>query len=103
VLNSLDADISVIDPVSWTEVKRIPTGKEPHHLYMTPDEKSIIVANALADSLTFVDPRTATIQKTVRGDRGSVPPALLARHEVAGHAPATACSTWTCTSGTART
>ncbi|HET8747642.1 MAG TPA: YncE family protein [Ramlibacter sp.] len=67
VLNSLDADISVIDPVSWKEVKRLPTGKEPHHLYMTPDESSIIVANALADSLTFVDPRTATIQKTVRG------------------------------------
>jgi hypothetical protein len=27
---------------------RIPTGKEPHHLYLTPDEKSIIVANARA-------------------------------------------------------
>ncbi|GAB3646111.1 YVTN family beta-propeller repeat protein [Ramlibacter alkalitolerans] len=67
VLNSLDADISVIDPVTWKEIKRLPTGKEPHHLYMTPDEKSIIVANALADSLTFVDPRTATIQRTVRG------------------------------------
>jgi YVTN family beta-propeller protein len=67
VLNSLDADVSVIDPSSWREIKRIPTGKEPHHLYMTPDEKSIIVANALADSLTFIDPRTAEIQKVVRG------------------------------------
>lgn len=67
VLNSLDADISVIDPVTWREIKRIPTGKEPHHLYMSPDEKSILVANALADSLTFIDPRTAEIQKTVRG------------------------------------
>lgn len=67
VLNSLDADVSVIDPASWREVKRIRTGKEPHHLYMTPDEKSIIVANALADSLTFIDPRTAEIQKEVRG------------------------------------
>ena len=67
VLNSLDADVSVIDPVSWREIKRIPTGKEPHHLYMTPDEKSILVANALADSLTFIDPRTAQIQKIVRG------------------------------------
>jgi YVTN family beta-propeller protein len=67
VLNSLDADISVIDPATWKEIKRIPTGKEPHHLYLTPDEKSLIVANALADSLTFVDPRTAEIQKTVRG------------------------------------
>lgn len=67
VLNSLDADVSVIDPSNWREIKRIPTGKEPHHLYMTPDEKSLIVANALADSLTFIDPRTAEVQKTIRG------------------------------------
>ncbi|MFM7005605.1 MAG: YncE family protein, partial [Limnohabitans sp.] len=43
VLNSLDGNVSVIDPVTWAETKRIPTGKEPHHLYMTPDEKSVIV------------------------------------------------------------
>ena len=66
VLNSKDADVSVIDPVSWKEIKRFPTGKEPHHLYMTPDEKSLIIANALGDSLTFVDPRTAEVQRTVR-------------------------------------
>ena len=67
VLNSLDADVSVIDPVTWREVKRLPTGKEPHHLYLTPDEKSVIVANAGSDSLTFIDPRTAEIQRTIRG------------------------------------
>ena len=67
VLNSLDASGSVIDPVQWKEVRRLPTGKEPHHLYMTPDEKSVIVANALGDSLTFIDPRTAEIQRVVRG------------------------------------
>jgi len=67
VLNSLDADVSVIDPTTWREIKRIPTGKEPHHLYMSPDEKSILVANALADSITFIDPRTAEVQKIVRG------------------------------------
>ena len=67
VLNSLDADVSVIDPVSWREIRRLPTGKEPHHLYMTPDEKSLIVANALSDSLTFIDPHTAQIQRTVPG------------------------------------
>ncbi len=59
VLNSLDGNVSVIDPVTWKEKKRIPTGKEPHHLYLTPDEKSVIVANAMSDSLTFIDPRTA--------------------------------------------
>ena len=66
VLNSLSADIAVVDPVSFTVVKRIPTGKEPHHLYLSPDEKSLIVANALGDSLTFVDPRTAEVQRVVR-------------------------------------
>ena len=66
VLNSLDANISMIDPKTWSETKRIPTGKEPHHLYLTPDEKSFIVANALGDSLTFIDPKTGDIQRTVR-------------------------------------
>ncbi|MFN3861567.1 MAG: YncE family protein [Roseateles sp.] len=67
VLNSLSADIAVVDPASFSVVKRIPTGKEPHHLYLSPDEKSLIVANALGDSLTFVDPRTAEVQRVVRG------------------------------------
>ena len=66
VLNSLDASVSVVDPKSWKEVRRIATGKEPHHLYLSPDEKSVIVANALGDSLTFIDPRTAQVQRTVR-------------------------------------
>lgn len=67
VLNSLDASVSVINPQTWTETKRIATGKQPHHLYLTPDEKSVIVANALSDSLTFIDPKTAEVQRTVRG------------------------------------
>ncbi len=67
VLNSLDATISVIDPRSWTETRRIPTGKEPHHLYLSPDERSLLVANALSDSLTLVDPVTAQVQRTITG------------------------------------
>lgn len=67
VLNSLEASVSLVDPVAWKELRRFPTGKEPHHLYLTPDEKSLIIANALGDSLLFVDPRTGDTQKTVRG------------------------------------
>ena len=67
VLNSLEDSVSVINPLTWTEIKRIDTGKQPHHLYLTPDEKSVIVANALSDSLTFIDPKTAEVQRTVRG------------------------------------
>lgn len=65
VLNSLDANVSIIDPVTFKEVKRLPTGKEPHHLYLSPDEKSLIVANALSDSLTLVDPKTGVIQRVI--------------------------------------
>lgn len=67
VLNSLEDSVSVINPATMTEIKRIETGKQPHHLYLTPDEKSVIVANALSDSLTFIDPKTAEVQRTVRG------------------------------------
>ena len=67
VLNSLDDSVSVINPANWSEIKRIDTGKQPHHLYLTPDEKSIIVANALSDSLTFIDPKSAQVQRVVRG------------------------------------
>ncbi|MBC7701676.1 MAG: YncE family protein, partial [Massilia sp.] len=62
-LNSLDATISIIDPVSFKEIRRVPTGKEPHHLYLSPDEKSLIVANALSDSLTLIDPKTGEVQR----------------------------------------
>lgn len=67
VLNSLDASVSVVDPLRFVEVQRIPTGKEPHHLYLSPDEKSLLVANALGDTLTFIDPLTAQVQRTVSG------------------------------------
>jgi len=67
VLNSLDATVSVVDPVNWSEKLRIPTGKEPHHLYLSPDESSLIVANSAGDSLTFLNPRTAEVQRVVYG------------------------------------
>ena len=67
VLNSMDATISVIDPERFAELRRIPTGKEPHHLYLAPDEKSLLVANAMSDSLTLVDPQTGAVQRTLTG------------------------------------
>ena len=67
VLNSQDADVSLIDPVSFKQIRRLPTGKEPHHLYLAPDEKTLIVANATSNSLTFIDPVTGTVQRTITG------------------------------------
>ena len=66
VLNSLDATISVVDGASFKEIRRVPTGKEPHHFYLSPDEKSLIVANATGNTLSFIDPATGEVQRTVR-------------------------------------
>jgi YVTN family beta-propeller protein len=65
VLNSQDADVSVIDPATFTQTRRLPTGKEPHHLYLAPDEKTLIVANATGNSLTFIDPATGAVKRTL--------------------------------------
>lgn len=67
VLNSLDANVSIIDPVTYKELRRVPTGKEPHHLYLTPDQKSVLVANATGDSITVMDPKTGEVQRTLTG------------------------------------
>ncbi|MGE6917951.1 YncE family protein [Achromobacter kerstersii] len=67
VLNSLDANVSIIDPVTYKELRRVPTGKEPHHLYLTPDEKSLMVANATGNTITMMDPKTGEVQRTLTG------------------------------------
>lgn len=66
ILNSRDASVSLIDTKTYTEVGRVDVGKEPHHLYPTPDGKSLIVANAASDDLHFLDPLSGQIQKRIR-------------------------------------
>jgi YVTN family beta-propeller protein len=65
VLNSRDANVSLIDRSSFSETQRIPVGKEPHHLYPTPDGRSVIIGNAVSDDLHFLDPLTGALQKRV--------------------------------------
>lgn len=66
VLNSRDASVSLIDVATYKEVGRVDVGKEPHHLYPTPDGKSLIVANAISNDLHFLDPVSGRLQKRVR-------------------------------------
>ena len=67
VLNSRDADITLIDPLTHAPITRVPTGKEPHHLYPTPDNRHVLVANAVSDSLTMIDPRDGRIEQAIPG------------------------------------
>ncbi len=65
VLNSRDANVSLVDRATLSESSRIPVGKEPHHLYPTPDGRSLIIGNAVSDDLHFLDPLTGALQKRV--------------------------------------
>jgi YVTN family beta-propeller protein len=66
VLNSADATVSVIDRATYAEVRRVPVGKEPHHLIGHPDDKSVIVASAAGNELFFLDPATGDVQKRIK-------------------------------------
>lgn len=65
VLNSAAASITLIDQATRKVVTSYSVGKEPHHLMATPDNRSLIVANSVSDSLFFLDPKTGMIQRKV--------------------------------------
>src|ERR1700761_4998810 len=65
VLNSGEATLSLIDEATHQLVGTVPTGKEPHHLMVTPDNSSLIVANSVSNNLMFVDPKTGKVQRWV--------------------------------------
>jgi YVTN family beta-propeller protein len=67
VLNSGEASLSLIDEATHEVVGKESTGKEPHHLMATPDNKSLIVANSVSNDLMFVDPKTGKVQRTLEG------------------------------------
>jgi len=66
VLNSGEASISVLDADTREETLRIPTLREPHHLVLTPDGQSLIVADSGGNELLFLDPPTGVVQKRLR-------------------------------------
>jgi YVTN family beta-propeller protein len=66
VLNSRDATVSLLDQQTYKEISTFPIGKEPHHLMATPDNKSLIVANAIGDELVFLDPKSGQIQHRIK-------------------------------------
>ena len=58
ILNSGSASVSRIDMQKREVIDDFPIGKEPHHLMMMPDGKTLIVANAAGDNLVLLDAAT---------------------------------------------
>src|ERR1700688_1097774 len=63
VVNSGGASISLLDMSSEKELRRIPVLREPHHLALSPDGKSLLVGDTVGNEMLFLDPMTATLQK----------------------------------------
>jgi YVTN family beta-propeller protein len=67
VLDSGEAQLTLIDPATRQVVDTQPTGKEPHHLMVTPDGRSLIVADSVSNDLLFLDPHGGQLQRRVPG------------------------------------
>jgi YVTN family beta-propeller protein len=65
VVNSTSASISVIDMTERKELRRVPALREPHHLMLTPDGKSLLVGDTAGNQMLFLDPATGEVQRRV--------------------------------------
>ncbi|MGE0225560.1 MAG: YncE family protein [Acetobacteraceae bacterium] len=63
ILNSGAASVSVVDMTSLKEVRRIPVMREPHHLVMSPDGKSLMVGDTVGNEMLFLDPVTGDVRR----------------------------------------
>ena len=70
VLNSGEASVTVIDSQTREEFRRIPVLREPHHLVMTPDGRELMIADAAANEMLWINPDTAEV---IRRERISNP------------------------------
>jgi DNA-binding beta-propeller fold protein YncE len=63
VVNSGGASISLVDMSSEKELRRIPVLREPHHVALSPDGKSLLVGDTVGNEMLFFDPSTGALQK----------------------------------------
>jgi YVTN family beta-propeller protein len=61
ILNSGEASVSLIDMPTRQVIKTVPVGKEPHHLMMTPDQKTLLIANAAGNDVVLMNPSTGEL------------------------------------------
>jgi YVTN family beta-propeller protein len=65
VINSNDASVSVLDVDTHRELRRIPVLREPHHMALTPDHRSLAIGDTNGNALFLLDPRTGDVQRQV--------------------------------------
>jgi hypothetical protein len=63
VVNSRSASVSMIDMTRLVELRRIPMLREPHHVALSPDGKSLLVGDTVGNEMFFLDPNTGAVQR----------------------------------------
>ena len=63
--------MSVVDVASGAVVARVPVGREPEGVGITPDGRWVLVTNESDNSVSVIDTRTLKIVKSVRGRQAS--------------------------------
>lgn len=66
VLNSEEASFSILTRSGRTELARLPVGREPHHLLVTPDGKEVLVGSTVTNELLVLDAKTGERRRVVR-------------------------------------
>jgi DNA-binding beta-propeller fold protein YncE len=65
VVNSRGPSISIVNMSTHTEMGRIPALREPHHLMLTPDGRSLLVGDTAGNQMLFLDPATGAVQQRI--------------------------------------
>jgi YVTN family beta-propeller protein len=67
VLNSDESSFSIVSVTRMEEISRVPVGREPHHLMLTPDRSELVIASTVTNELLFLDSKTLQERRRVRG------------------------------------
>ncbi|MPZ35061.1 MAG: PQQ-binding-like beta-propeller repeat protein [Rhodospirillales bacterium] len=66
VLNSEEASYSILSRSMRTELARLPVGREPHHLIISPDGKDVLIGSTATNELLVLDSKTGERRRVVR-------------------------------------
>jgi YVTN family beta-propeller protein len=65
VINSNSASIDEINVDTHKLIREVPVFREPHHMALTPDGRSLVVGDTAGNALFFLDPRTGLQQRYI--------------------------------------
>lgn len=77
IANSGSDSVSVIDLKDRREIAQVPAGTDPVGARISPDGKSLVVADRRGNSVTILDPETGQIRATFNNCPGAMDPVIL--------------------------